>query len=335
MSTLLPRLRRRDFITLLGGAAAWPLAARAQQDGRMRRIGVLIPGSESDPGYQSYVSTFKAGLLKFGWLEGRDLRIDVRFTAGDAQQSRAQAAELLSISPQVIFSFSAQSTRALQAQTQTVPIVFAGAGPLFDDPIVNNIARPQGNITGFTNIYVSMGGKFVELLKEAAPRVVRIGYVYNSDPNRDQLLPLIPSVEAAVQRLGVKALTVPFRNSADLERVIADFAAEPGGGLIMHPGAFPERELLLRLATKYRLPMIMEWKGYVAKGGLISYGVDYTELVQGAASYVDRILRGAKVSDLPVQYPNKFELAINLKAAKAIGLDIAPALLARADEVIE
>jgi putative ABC transport system substrate-binding protein len=328
-------MKRRDFITLLGGAAAaWPLAARAQQGEPTQRIGMLIGGSDI-PEYQTFVSTFKAGLLKFGWLEGRNLRIDVRFTEGDARQSRAQAAELVSISPQVIFSFSAQSTRALQAQTQTVPIVFAGAGPLFDDPIVNNIARPQGNITGFTNIYVSMGGKFVELLKEAAPRVVRMGYVYNSDPNRDQLLPLLPSVEAAVQRLGVKAVRVSFRNSADLERVIADFAAEPGGGLIMHPGAFPERELLLRLATKYRLPMIMESKGYVAKGGLISYGADYTELVQGAASYVDRILRGTKVRDLPVQYPNKFELAINLKAAKAIGLDIAPALLARADEVIE
>jgi putative tryptophan/tyrosine transport system substrate-binding protein len=213
--------------------------------------------------------------------------------------------------------------------------VFAGAGPLFDDAIVTNIARPQANITGFTNIHISMGGKLLELLKEAAPGVVRFGYAFNSSTTRDAMPPLFPSVEAAAQRVGVKAVRMPFRNSTDLERVIAAFAAESDGGLIMHPGVFPERDLLPRLAAQHRIPLISESRSYVEKGGLMSYGADLTEQIRGAASYVDRILRGAKVGDLPVQYPDKFELVINLGTAKALGITIPPTLLATADEVIE
>jgi len=310
------------------------LAARAQQSG-MPRVGMLIGLSESDPIYRIGATAFKEELSKRGWVEGRNLRIDVRFGEGDARRTLAQAAELVNLSPNVVFALSALSTRALQRQTQTVPIVFAGAGPLFDDTIVTNIARPQANITGFTNIHVSMGGKLLELLKEAAPAVVRLGYAFNSSTTRNDMPPLFPSVEAAAQRLGVKAVRMPFRNSSDLERVIADFAAEPDGGLIMHPGVFPERDLLPGLAAQHRIPLISESRSYVEKGGLMSYGADMAEQIRGAASYVDRILRGAKVGDLPVQYPNKFEMVINLKTAKMLGLEAPPSLLARADEVIE
>jgi putative ABC transport system substrate-binding protein len=336
-------MRRRDFITLVGGAAAWPLAARAQQAERMRHIGALIGASESDPEWRAYVAVFREELARLGWTEGRNLRIDFRFSEGGANRMRDQAAELVRLAPDLIFTATAAATRAAQQQTQTIPIIFEGAGPLGDsqfqlDPgrAVKNIARPEGNATGFTNIYASMGGKLVELLKEIAPHVARVGFVFNPTTNTTgSPPPLFPSIEAAAQALAIKVINTPFRNAAELDRTIGAFAAEPNGGLIVNPAVVTNRDLLLRLAAQYRLPLISPFRSDPAEGGLMAYGSDSAELFRGAASYVDRILRGAKPSELPVQYPKKFDLIINLKTARALGLTVPPNLLAIADEVIE
>jgi putative tryptophan/tyrosine transport system substrate-binding protein len=259
-------MKGRDFITLLGGAAAaWPIAARAQQPEMMRRVGVLIGASESDSEYRTYAAAFKEALAKLGWVEGRNVRFNVRFGEGDPKPTRDQATELVGLSPEVIFAQTALSARTLRQQTQVIPIVFSGAGPLSDDSIVRNIARPEGNITGFTNIYATMGGKLLELLKETAPRLLRIGCVFNSETVRSAMPPLFPSTEEAAQRLAVKAIRTPFRDDIDLERVMAAFAAEPDGGLIMHPRVARERELLLRLAAQHRLPMTSARRSDVEK----------------------------------------------------------------------
>jgi putative tryptophan/tyrosine transport system substrate-binding protein len=338
------KLRRREFIVLLGGtAAAWPLAARAQQPERVRRIGALIGASEGDPEWQAYVTVFREELAKFGWSEGRNLRIDFRFSGGDANRLRGQAAELVRLAPELIFTATAAATRAAQQETQIIPIIFEGAGPLGDSQLqfdtgraVKNIARPEGNTTGFTNIYASMGGKLLELLKEIAPRVARVGFIFNPTTNTTgSPPPLFPWIEEAAQALAVKVINTPFRNAAELDRVTDAFAAEPNGGLIVNPAVVTNRDLILRLAAQHRLPLISTFKSDPAEGGLMAYGSDSAELFRGAASYVDRILRGAKPSELPVQYPKKFDLIINLKTAKALGLTVPQSLLVAADEVIE
>jgi putative ABC transport system substrate-binding protein len=329
-------MRRREFITLLGGvAAAWPLAARAQQEERVRRVGVLL-GGENDQADQAIIAAFRDGLAKLGWAEQRNLRIDLRFGGGDATRFRAYAAELVSLAPEVIVTSGGAATRAVQRQTQTIPIVFTGAGSSVDGGLVTDLARPEGNVTGIVNLFSSMGGKWLELLKEAAPRVERVGVIYNP-----QLLSndsgYISSIEEAARVLTVKAITVPYGDPVDLVRALDAFTSEPNGGLIVLPPtpAPANSGTILRMAAQHRLPTICSTRPQAAEGGLMAYGSNQVDRLRRASSFVDRILRGAKVSEVPVELPTKFELVINLKTAKALGLTLPPTLLARADEVIE
>ena len=339
-------MRRREFITLLGGAAAapsmlLPRAARAQQDGRVRRIAVLdgSPSTERGPVGQADLAAFREALTKLGWIEGRNLRIDLRAGVLDLNGFRAAAAELIGLAPDVIVTRSAQATRAMQQQTKSIPIIFSGVG---GDPvtagIVGSIARPEGNTTGFTNSFSSISGKWMELLKEAAPRIARVALIFNpeSSPNFARGGGYGPAIEAAAPVLGVQLINTPVRDAVELVRAVDAFAGEQNVGLLWVPSPVTfNRELLIRLAAQHRLPAIYDHRSWVTEGGLMSYGSNQTDLYRSAASYVDRILRGAKVSELPVQFPTKFELVINLKTAKAMGLAIPEAFLLRADEVIE
>jgi putative ABC transport system substrate-binding protein len=327
-------MRRRQFITLLGGAAAWPIAARAQQADRVRRIGVLTGGAENDQANQANIVALRDGLAKLGWAEERNLRIDLRFGGGDADRFRAYAAELVSLAPEAIVATSGAAARALQQQTQTIPIVLTGAGSSVEAGLVKSLARPEGNVTGIANLFSSIGGKWLELLKEAAPRVQRVAVVYNP-----QLLSgdsgYISSIEEAARALAVKAIKAPYSDAIDLVRAFDAFAAEPDGGLIVLPPAPTPAGTILRLAAQHRLPAIYYNRPQAAEGGLMAYGSNPVDRFRRAASFVDRILRGTKVSELPVEYPTKFELVINVKTAKAIGLAIPESFLLRADELIE
>src|SRR5258708_36792301 len=275
----------------------------------------------------------REGLAKLGWLEGRNVRFDLRFSDGDPDRLRAHADELVRLAPDVIVVSAGPTTQALLQRTRTIPIVFTNVGDPVAIGLLKNIARPEGNATGITNQYQSFGGKWLELLKEAAPRTARVALIFDAAYLNDQYFGVI---DAAAEVLAVKSIRTPYRNAAELERAIDAFAVEPNGGLIMVPPAPTpsNRELIKRIAVKYRLPTFYAAK-YDDAGGMLSYGSDNVELGRIAATYVDRILRGAKVSELPVQFPTKFYLVINLKAAKAIGLTIPESLLLRADEVIE
>jgi putative ABC transport system substrate-binding protein len=322
------RIRRREFLTLLGGAAAaWPLAAGAQQGGLVKRVGVLA-GSDDER-----MGAFREGLQKLGWIEGRNLRIDLRFTGGDPDRIRTYAVELVTLAPDVIVTTSRATTTAVQDLTKTIPIIFtAGTDPTTQGTL-QNIARPEGNTTGFTGTVDSMGGKWLELLKEAAPHITRVALVFNPQTGN---VGLFPSIEAAAPPLGVEAIKVPVRDPLETVRAIDAFAVEPNGGLLVVP-ALPTNsyQMLHRLAAQHRLPSIHFIRSRVAEGGLMSYATDTLDLYRRAAAYVSRLLRGSKVSELPVQFPTKFELVVNLKTAKAIGLTIPEAFLLRADEVIE
>jgi putative tryptophan/tyrosine transport system substrate-binding protein len=333
-------IARREFVAGLGAAAAlrggWPQAAQAQQGLRARRIGALLTGAEDDPLYRSYLDALREGLQSLGWTEGHNLRIDARFGGDDAGRIRAYARELVGLAPDVIVASGAPQTRALQQQTQTTPIVFVHVGDPVASGVVKSIARPEGNTTGITNLFLSITGKWLELLKEAAPRVARAGLLFNPEFPVNETY--IASIEASAAAIAVRTIKMPVRNGTEIERAITPFAAEPNGGLIVLPPPFAraDREIINRLTVQLRLTAIYSNKLNVAGGGLMSYGPDYAELYRrGAASYVDRILRGAKVSDLPVQFPTRFELVVNLKVAKAIQLEIPPQFLLRADEVIE
>jgi putative ABC transport system substrate-binding protein len=328
-------MRRRSFITLLGGAAAaWPSAVRAQQGGRVRRVGNLQSESEDDPAMQANVAAWRQELAKLGWVEGRNLRVDLRYTAGDPDRMRVSARELLSVGPDVILVSGAATTRIVQQQTRTIPIVFVQVGDPVENGLVTSLARPESNTTGITNLYASIAGKWVELLRDAAPRVARVALVFNPDTAPESYL---TSVETVASALGVPAIRTPVRNPLDVVRALDAFAAQPNGGVIGVPpyGASSTRDMIIRLAAQHRLPSIYSGRFAAAAGGMMAYGTDSVDLYRRAASYVDRILRGAKPGDLPVQYPTKFELVINLKTAKAIGLTIPEAFLLRADEVIE
>jgi putative ABC transport system substrate-binding protein len=328
-------MRRREFVTLLGGAAAWPLAARGQQPERMRRIGVLLAGSEDDPYYQAEMAALRGGLQALGWSEGRNLRIDFRYVGIDSNQASAYAEELVSLAPDVIVSSGALQARAVQERTRTIPIIFLNVGDPVANNVVKNIARPEGNSTGITNLFTSITGKWLELLKEAAPLVTRVALIFNPEFPAGETY--VASIEAAATTIAVKAIRAPVHNAAEIERTIHAFTAEPHGGLIVVPPPFSsvDRKLIFRLAVEHRVPVVLDQK-YTAEGGLMSYGSESADLFRGGASiYVDRILRGAKPNDLPVQFPTKFHLAINLKTAKAIGLVIPESLLLRADEIIE
>jgi putative tryptophan/tyrosine transport system substrate-binding protein len=329
-------MRRREFVTILGGAAAaCPLAAGAQQSTRMKRIGLLINTVENDRAQQVSLDALQEVLAKLGWIESRNLRIDRRFSAGDPAHVRAFAAELVGLTPDVIYANSGGAASVLQQRTQTIPIVFTGPDPVAAG-VVRNIARPEGNITGFSALEPSIAGKWLELLKEAAPRLASVAIIFNPE-----LTPTGPTyiswIEMAASALGVQAIKTPVRNAVDIVHAIDAFAAAPNGGLLVLPPP-PNtaiRDMILQLAAQHRLPAIYSGRELAAAGGLMSYGSMSADQYRGAASYIDRLLRGAKVSDLPVQFPTKYELVVNLKTAKAIGLAIPEVFLLRADELIE
>jgi putative ABC transport system substrate-binding protein len=328
-------MKRRDFITLLGGSAVvWPIAARAQQGQRARRIGMLASGTENDQASQAYIGAFRDGLAKLGWDEAHNLRIDLRFSR-DVERIRANAAELVSLAPDVIVTTTDAATRAVQQQTQTIPIVITGVGDPVASGLVKSFARPEGNTTGVTSRLSSIGGKWLELLKEAAPRVARIALIYNAQATPEVLY--FPSIEEAARLFAVTVIKTPYRDTLDLVRGIDAFASEPNGGLIVLPPrpGDADRGTILRLAAQHRLPTIYQDRALAAEGGLMAYGSDAADIYRRASYIVDRILRGTKVAELPVEFATKFELVINLKAAKAIGLTIPEAFLLRADELFE
>jgi putative tryptophan/tyrosine transport system substrate-binding protein len=328
-------MRRREFIVLLGGTAAtWPLVALAQQPDRMRRIGVLVPAVESDPAYQARIAAFRESLQKLGWSEGRNVRFDYRWAGVDPERMRASAAELVSLAPDVLLSVSNQATAILSQQTRTIPIVFVANDPV-ETGLITSMAHPGGNMTGFTPFEVSMGGKWLELLKEVVPRLARVAVLFTLGGQAS--LATLRVIEGLAPSLGVETTSVPARDPAEIERVIDAFSREANGGLIVltGPGTNANRELIIALAARHRLPAIYPDRESVANGGLISYGADLVDQFRQAGSYVDRILKGEKPGDLPVQAATKFELIVNLKTAKALGLNIPESFLLRADELIE
>jgi putative ABC transport system substrate-binding protein len=329
-------MRRREFITLLGGAAAaWPLAAPAQQNNQVRRVGWLVGGFESDI-YQKIRTVLVESLAKLDWVEGRNLKIDLRYGASDQNRIGSFAAELVALAPDVIIASQAVAARALQQRTQTIPIVSTG-GDLVTNGFVKSIARPEGNITGFATNEPVIAGKWLELLKEAAPSLARVAVVFNPELVGLGAGPrYISLIEMAATTMGLRTVAIPFRDAIELVRAVDSFAAEPNGGLIKLPPLTIFDETIFKLAVQHRLPAIYPFQSDVAAGGLISYGpAAILDVYPRVASYIDRLLRGAKISDLPVQFPTKYELVINLKTARAMGLTVPEAFLLRADELIQ
>jgi ABC-type uncharacterized transport system substrate-binding protein len=330
-------MRRREFITLLGGAAAtWPLAARAQQPYRMRRVGALMGFAESDREGQIFIAAFREGLHNLGWTEGRNIRFDTRWAALDAESVQRFAKELVALQPDLILSHVTPTTVALLQQTRTIPIIFVWVSDPVGSGFVASLARPGGNATGFTPIVGSLGGKWVELLKEVAPHIVRAVALFNPTMAPYAEYYLNP-FKAAAAGSAVEAIAAPVKSLSELESVIAAQSREPNSGLIVMPDTFTVgyRADITSLAARYLVPAVYWSHAFAEVGGLISYGPDVVDEFRRAASYADRILKGEKPSELPVQAPTKFKLVINLKTAKTLGLDIPPTLLARADEVIE
>jgi putative tryptophan/tyrosine transport system substrate-binding protein len=328
-------MKRRTFITLLGGAAAWPLAARAQQGERVRRIGLLM-GTADDREGQARVTALKQGLQELGWTDGRNIQIETRFGGADAGRIRAHAAELVALAPDIIVGHTTAVIRALRQATSSIPIVVAAVNDPVEQGFVSSLAHPGGNITGFSFIDFQMVGKWLEMLKEAAPGVSRAALMFNPDTSPYYYL-YLRSFEAEPRSIAVEVTAAPVRNTAEIEEAIAKLGREPGGGLIVAPDAFTivHQHLFIRLAQQHRVPAVYFLRTSVAQGALMSYGPDVYDNFRRSASYVDRIFKGAKPADLPIQQPTKFELAINLKTAKALGLQIPDKLLALADEVIE
>jgi putative tryptophan/tyrosine transport system substrate-binding protein len=329
-------MRRREFIAGLGSTAAWPMAAQAQRGERVRRLSILSNGAENDPGWEANRRVLLEELAKLGWIEADNLRIEFRFGAGHVATTRAHAVELVRLAPDVIVTSGNAATRAAQQATRTIPIVMAaGSGDPEVTRMFRNLARPDGNITGFSTPEPSIAGKWLELLKEAAPHLSRVALLYN--PETGLMAPrYVDAIKVAAPTLSVETVAIPVRDAIEIVRAVDTFAAAPNGGLIVLP--IPSAAVLdaiLPLTLQYRLPAIYQGLSAAAAGGLMAYGADITNLFRLAASYVDRLLRGAKVDELPVQFPTKFRLVVNLKAAKAIGLSIPEAFLLRADEVIE
>jgi|RhiMetdeSRZDD1v2_1073273.scaffolds.fasta_scaffold352501_2 ABC-type uncharacterized transport system substrate-binding protein len=330
-------MRRREFIGLFAGMAfAWPLAARAQQADRPRRIGVLVSLSKDNPETQARLAAFAQGLQELGWTDGRNIRVDYRWSAGDIELTRKYAAELVALEPDIILAGNTSTVRPLQQATRTVPIVFAGVVDPVAAGFVDSLARPGRNTTGFTQFEYSMSSKWPELLKEIAPRVTRATVLRTRDMSSAEAGEFA-AIQAVAPSLGVAVTPFGVGDTDEIERGIADFARTPNAGLIVTTGPSPtvHGQLLIMLAARHHLPTIYPYRFYVSDGGLISYGPDRVDPFRRAASYVDRILKGEKPGDLPVQAPTKYELAINLKTAKVLGLTVPPTLLARADEVIE
>jgi putative ABC transport system substrate-binding protein len=329
-------VKRREFITLLGGAAAWPIAARAQQRERMRRVGVLM-GVTDDAETRGWLVTFHKRLEQLGWQTGRSLQIDELWTAGDPERNRRFAAELMAMHPDAVFAFSSVAVEALQRESRSVPIVFTAISDPIGSGFVQSLPRPGGNATGFTNFVPTMAAKWLEVLKEIAPQVKHVALLFNP-----QTAPYVAEYyqrpfEEASPAFGVRASAAVVHEMPQIEAAMVALAREAGGGLVVPPDNFSyvNRTMIFALAARYRLPTVYPFRFMAREGGLVSYGVDLGETFPRAAEYVDRILGGAKPADLPVQAPTKFELAINLKTAKALGLEVPATLLARADEVIE
>jgi putative ABC transport system substrate-binding protein len=330
-------IKRRDFITLFGGAAAasaWPQPLGAQQAG-LKRIGILISTSEDDPQMQRQTAAFRQGLQDLGWVEGRNVHIDARFPGSDPDHMRGFAAELVALKPDVLLASGPTPILALQRVTRSIPIVFTQVNDPVGAGLVGTLARPGGNVTGFTPAEFSIGGKLLELIKELAPGVGQIGALL--DAALTEQTGMWQAMEAAAPSVGVRLRQLPVPDHTAVEAAINGFAAAPGGALIViaNRTTITHRKTIIALAAKHHLPAIYSYRYFVNDGGLASYGADLIDLYRRAASYVDRILKGEKPADLPVQQPNRYELVINLKTAKALGLEVPPTLLARADEVIE
>jgi putative tryptophan/tyrosine transport system substrate-binding protein len=332
-------MKRREFLSVFGGAAAaaWPLAARSQQSERTRRIGVLMAFNETDARPKAWLSLFTQGLSELGWTDGRNLRMDVRWAADNVDRMQMFAQELVDIHPDVILAFGTPVTAALQRATRTIPIVFAIVSDPVGEGFVASLARPGGNITGFHNSEASIGGKWLELLVEIAPRANRIAMIFNPETAPGHGKYYMPDFEAAARSLNVTPIAASVRSVAELDNVISDLGHEPGGGFVAMADffLFINRATMISLAAQNKVPAIYPWSEVPTAGGLISYGPDLGDIVRRAAPYVDRILKGAKPADLPVQVPTKFEIAVNVKTAKALGLQVPPSILVRADQVIE
>jgi len=328
-------IRRREFITLLGGAATWPLAAHAQQAEQVRQIGVLM-GMADDREGQARVTALKQGLQELGWTDGRNIQIETRFGGADIGRIQADAAELMALAPDVLVGQGTPVVRALRQATSSIPIVVAAVNDPVEQGFVSSLAHPGGNITGFTFINFQMVGKWLEMLKEAAPGVARAALMFSPDTSPHYYV-YLHSFEAEPRSVAVEVTAAPVRNTTEIDAAIAKLGRQLGGGLIVPPDAFTlvHHELFIRLAQQHRVPAVYAYRAYVAEGALMSYGPEPYDSYRRSASYVDRILKGAKPADLPVQQPTKFELAINLKTARALGLQIPDKLLAIADEVIE
>jgi putative ABC transport system substrate-binding protein len=328
-------MRRREFVSLLGAAAAWPLAASAQQSERVRRIGVLLPAAADDPEFQARLGAFLQGLQQSGWTIGRNVRIDTRWATTSVADIRRHAAELAALAPDVILAFGASTVGPLLQATRTVPIVFPAAGDPVGAGFVDSLARPGGNATGFMSYEYSLSGKWLELLKQVAPGVRRVAVL------RDSANPTgigqFGAIQGLAPALSMEVDPVNMRDADEIERAVVAFVRSPNGGLIVTGSGLASfhRDLIITLAGRYKLPAVYFERNFVAAGGLVSYGPDFVEQFRRAAGYVDRILKGEKPADLPVEAPTKYELVINLKTAKALGLTVAPSLLSRADEVIE
>jgi putative ABC transport system substrate-binding protein len=329
-------MRRRAFIALLGGAAAWPRAARAQQGERVRRIGVLVGFAQDDPIGPARVAAFRHGLQELGWREGQNVRIDVRFAAADPDRMQAYASELVGLAPDAILAMTTPITAALLRQTRAIPIVFVVVSDPVGSGFIETLARPGRNATGFVNLESTLVEKWVELLKEIAPKVARAAMMFNPDTAPFAGYYMRP-FEAAARTLAMEPIGAPVRDEADIERATAALAHDQKGGLVIMTDIFTttHRGPINRLTARYRVPAVNSTAPITREGGLLTYGVDSTDLFRRAAPYVDRILKGAKPGELPVQVPTKFEMVVNLKTAKTLGLTVPPTLLARADEVIE
>ena len=329
-------MRRREFITLLGGtAAAWPVAARAQQSDRMRRLGLLVGFSEGDAEGQAIVAAFRQRLRELGWTEGRNITIELRWAAADPDKARIFAKELVGLAPDVIACSSNLVTEIVQQETRTIPVIFVFVGDPVGSGFVKNVARPDGNLTGFPVFESAIAGKWLEIFTEVAPHVGRVAVILH--PQTHAHVAFMQAAEAAAPPLKIKLTALGVQNAADIERRVSEFASEPNGGLVVLPHAITveHRKLILELAARYRLPAFYPLRSFATNGGLISYGTNVIDTFRLGASYVDRILKGEKPADLPVQFPTKYELVVNLKTAKALGLTVPPTLLSRADEVIE
>jgi putative ABC transport system substrate-binding protein len=331
-------MRRRELLTLLGGAAAWPLAAHAQQAGSIRRLGVLTGNTEGDPEAVADLAALMRGLAELGWTDGRNIRTELRWGAADVGRLQTLAKELVARQPDLVISSSTPVTAAMQRETRTIPIVFVAVSDPVGSGFVESLARPGGNITGFINIEGSLSDKWIEMLKDVVPGITRAALLFNPDTAPYFRYYLEP-FEAAARSSGIEPVAAPVHTAEEIERTIAGLGNRTAAGLVLAPDSFMQAkrnlDLVIALAERYRVPAIYPYRFCVSAGGLISYGVEIRDLYRRAAAYADRILKGAKPADLPVQLPTRFELAINLKTAKALGLNISREFLFLADEVIE